>query len=120
MRGSRAMIKRLPTQELSHTQHQTGMARTSSVTCGQCSRRNPRGCRCRVVAVVVVGGGSCGSSSSTYHFRPQVDFVRAERSAFVWTDDDVERIHQHGARVNFLPDASHWVHIDNPEGQPAC
>lgn len=46
----------------------------------------------------------------------QVDFVRAERSAFVWTDDDVERIHQHGARVNFLPDASHWVHIDNPEG----
>jgi len=46
----------------------------------------------------------------------QVDFVRAERSAFVWTDDDVERIHRHGARVNFLPDASHWVHIDNPNG----
>jgi len=45
-----------------------------------------------------------------------VDFVRAERSAFVWTDDDMERICQHGARVNFLPDASHWVHIDNPEG----
>ena len=46
----------------------------------------------------------------------QVDFVRAERSAFVWTDEDVTRIQQHGARVNFLQDASHWVHIDNPEG----
>ena len=33
--------------------------------------------------------------------------------------DDVERIHRNGARVNFLPDASHWVHIDNPQGQPA-
>ena len=73
-----------------------------------------------VVVVGVVGGGSRGSSSSTYDLRPQVDFVRAERSAFVWTDDDVERIHQHGARVNFLADASHWVHIDNPDGQPAC
>lgn len=66
MRGCRAIIKRLPIIELSHSQH-PGMARTSSVTCGQCSRRNPRVCRCRVVAVVVgvVGGGSRGSSSST-------------------------------------------------------
>ena len=65
-------------------------------------------------------GVAAGGSSRTSNFRPQVDFVRAERSAFVWTDDDVERIHQHGARVIFLPDASHWVHIDNPNGQPAC
>ena len=65
-------------------------------------------------------GVAAGGSSRTSNFRSQVDFVRAERSAFVWTDDDVERIHRHGARVNFLPDASHWVHIDNPNGQPAC
>ena len=55
MRGCRAIIKRLPIIELSHSQH-PGMARTSSVTCGQCSRRNPRGCRCRGMAV----GGSRG------------------------------------------------------------
>ena len=67
-----------------------------------------------------VGGRSRGSSSSAYVLRLQVDFVRAERSAFVWTEDDVKRIHRNGARVNFLPDASHWVHIDNPQGQPAC
>jgi pimeloyl-ACP methyl ester carboxylesterase len=46
----------------------------------------------------------------------EVDFVRAERSAFVWADDDVARMTDTGARVHFLRDASHWVHIDNPEG----
>jgi pimeloyl-ACP methyl ester carboxylesterase len=46
----------------------------------------------------------------------EVDFVRAETSAFVWTPEDVARIEAHGARVHFLPNSSHWVHIDNPEG----
>ena len=46
----------------------------------------------------------------------RVDFVRAERSAFVWSDEDVERIRSHGARVHYLANASHWVHIDNPDG----
>ena len=46
----------------------------------------------------------------------EVDFVRAERSAFVWADADVARMTDTGARVHFLRDASHWVHIDNPEG----
>jgi pimeloyl-ACP methyl ester carboxylesterase len=46
----------------------------------------------------------------------KVDFVRAERSAFVWTAADVARMEELGARVHFLPDASHWVHIDNPDG----
>ena len=46
----------------------------------------------------------------------EVDFVRAERSAFVWDEKDVVRMTETGARVHFLPDASHWVHIDNPEG----
>ena len=46
----------------------------------------------------------------------EVDFVRAERSAFVWADGDVARMTDTGARVHFLRDASHWVHIDNPEG----
>lgn len=45
-----------------------------------------------------------------------VDFVRAERSAFVWSDADLARIAATGAVVHPLPDSSHWVHIDNPEG----
>jgi len=45
-----------------------------------------------------------------------VDFVRAERSAFVWTDEDAERLTELGARVHLLQDSSHWVHIDNPDG----
>jgi len=45
-----------------------------------------------------------------------VEFVRAEQSAFVWTDEDVERITATGARVHVLRDSSHWVHIDNPDG----
>ena len=45
-----------------------------------------------------------------------VDFVRAERSAFVWTGEDVERIDATGAHVHVLRDAGHWVHIDNPDG----
>jgi pimeloyl-ACP methyl ester carboxylesterase len=46
----------------------------------------------------------------------EVDFVRAERSAFAWDEADVKRMTETGARVHFLPNASHWVHIDNPEG----
>ena len=45
-----------------------------------------------------------------------LDFVRAERSAFVWRDDDVQRIGDAGAGVHMLSDSSHWVHIDNPDG----
>ena len=46
----------------------------------------------------------------------QVDFVRAERSAFVWTEEDIARIGSYGARVHYLEKSSHWVHIDNPDG----
>jgi pimeloyl-ACP methyl ester carboxylesterase len=46
----------------------------------------------------------------------RVDFVRAERSAFVWDDADISRMQANGARVHFLENSSHWVHIDNPEG----
>ena len=46
----------------------------------------------------------------------EVDFVRAERSAFVWTEEDIARIGSYGGRVHYLHDSSHWVHIDNPEG----
>ena len=42
--------------------------------------------------------------------------MRAERSAFVWTDDDLRMLGETGSRVHFLRDSSHWVHIDNPEG----
>ena len=45
-----------------------------------------------------------------------VDFVRAERSAFVWADEDVGRIGAYGGRVHYLANSSHWVHIDNPDG----
>ena len=45
-----------------------------------------------------------------------IDFVRAERSAFRWSGPDQERILAAGARVHLLPNASHWVHIDAPEG----
>jgi pimeloyl-ACP methyl ester carboxylesterase len=45
-----------------------------------------------------------------------IDFVRAERSAFRWSGPDQARIADAGARVHLLKDASHWVHIDNPEG----
>jgi pimeloyl-ACP methyl ester carboxylesterase len=45
-----------------------------------------------------------------------IDFVRAERSAFRWSGPDEQRIAAAGARVHLLRDASHWVHIDNPEG----
>lgn len=44
------------------------------------------------------------------------DFVRASRSAFVWTDSDLARIAATGARVHLLEESSHWVHIDNPDG----
>jgi len=43
-------------------------------------------------------------------------FVRAEQSAFLWTDDVVRRLGELGASVHLLPDSSHWVHTDNPEG----
>jgi len=46
----------------------------------------------------------------------EVDFVRAERSAFTWTDADIARIGSYGGRVHYLANSSHWVHIDNPEG----
>ena len=46
----------------------------------------------------------------------RIDFVRAERSAFRWSGPDEVRIAAAGARVHLLPDAGHWVHIDNPEG----
>lgn len=45
-----------------------------------------------------------------------VDFVRAEHSAFVWREEDIERIDATGANVHVLQDSSHWVHIDNPDG----
>lgn len=45
-----------------------------------------------------------------------IEFVRAERSAFLWNDADVGRITRSGARVHLLPNSGHWVHIDNPEG----
>jgi len=45
-----------------------------------------------------------------------VSFVRAERSAFLWTDEVVDRITALGAGVHLLPDSSHWVHTDNPDG----
>tara|TARA_B100001758_G_scaffold64610_1_gene53840 strand:- start:440 stop:1717 length:1278 start_codon:yes stop_codon:yes gene_type:complete len=44
----------------------------------------------------------------------EVDFVRAERSAFVWAEEDVNRLLNTGARIHFLENSSHWVHIDNP------
>ncbi|KAL1507557.1 hypothetical protein AB1Y20_007177 [Prymnesium parvum] len=45
-----------------------------------------------------------------------LDFVRAERSAFVWTDEDLRKMEEVGSHVHFLRDSSHWVHIDNPDG----
>ena len=59
---------------------------------------------------------TCGRCSRRSRAGLEVDFVRAETSAFVWTPEDVARIEAHGARVHFLPNSSHWVHIDNPEG----
>ena len=44
----------------------------------------------------------------------EVDFIRAERSAFVWAEEDVNRLLNTGARIHFLENSSHWVHIDNP------
>jgi len=49
----------------------------------------------------------------------RIDFIRAERSAFRWSGPDVERIAAAGARVHLLPNSSHWVHIDNPDGLAA-
>jgi pimeloyl-ACP methyl ester carboxylesterase len=46
----------------------------------------------------------------------RVHFVRAEHSAFVWTDEVVERLEELGADVHLLPGSSHWVHTDNPDG----
>ena len=45
-----------------------------------------------------------------------LDFVQAERSAFVWTPEDVDRIRRTGANVHLLKSSAHWVHIDNPLG----
>lgn len=45
-----------------------------------------------------------------------IEFVRAERSAFLWAEEDLGRIEKSGARVHLLKDSGHWVHIDNPEG----
>lgn len=45
-----------------------------------------------------------------------IEFVRAERSAFLWAEEDVARISRAGARVHLLRNSGHWVHIDNPEG----
>ena len=45
-----------------------------------------------------------------------LDFVQAERSAFVWTPEDVARIRGTGANVHLLRNSAHWVHIDNPNG----
>ena len=45
-----------------------------------------------------------------------VGFVRADRSAFVWTDETVAKLGEAGASVHCLEDSSHWVHIDNPAG----
>ena len=45
-----------------------------------------------------------------------VSFVRAEHSAFRWTEDTLTRLEGLGAEVELLEDSSHWVHTDNPEG----
>lgn len=45
-----------------------------------------------------------------------LDFVQAERSAFVWRPEDIERIRATGANVHMLRNSAHWVHIDNPQG----
>ena len=45
-----------------------------------------------------------------------VSFVRAEHSAFRWTEDTLARLEGLGAEVELLEDSSHWVHTDNPEG----
>ena len=37
-----------------------------------------------------------------------------ERSAFVWAEEDINRLLNTGARIHFLENSSHWVHIDNP------
>ncbi|KAL6772418.1 hypothetical protein ACKKBG_A30180 [Auxenochlorella protothecoides x Auxenochlorella symbiontica] len=46
----------------------------------------------------------------------ELNFVRAERSAFHWSAGDVARIRAAGHAVHDLPDSGHWVHVDNPEG----
>ena len=45
-----------------------------------------------------------------------IEFVRAENSAFLWSDADVNRILAAGARVHLLRNSGHWVHIDAPDG----
>ena len=45
-----------------------------------------------------------------------IDFIRAERSNFVWTEETLARIAEAGCHVHLLEKASHWVHVDNPKG----
>lgn len=45
-----------------------------------------------------------------------VDFIRAEKSAFKWPEETLQRIDSTGCGVHFLERSSHWVHIDNPSG----
>ena len=45
-----------------------------------------------------------------------VGFVRAEDSAFLWTDEVIDKLVDLGNDVHVLPDSSHWVHTDNPDG----
>lgn len=51
--------------------------------------------------------------------RPEIHFVVAERSDR-WNGEMTEKAHQlpeHSrATVHILPNAGHWVHVDNPEG----
>jgi esterase len=47
--------------------------------------------------------------------RARVDVVRAERSER-WSDEELARFGQPGLQLHVLPDAGHWVHVDNPDG----
>lgn len=46
----------------------------------------------------------------------KIDFVRAEKSHFRWTDQLQQQIEDSGHRVHLLGNAGHWVHADNPDG----
>ncbi len=47
--------------------------------------------------------------------RARVDVVRAARSER-WSDEELARFEQPGLTLHLLPDAGHWVHVDNPDG----
>ncbi|KAG2426719.1 hypothetical protein HYH02_014759 [Chlamydomonas schloesseri] len=45
----------------------------------------------------------------------QLDFVKAERSAYSWRGDE-DAIRGAGHNVHLLPNSGHWVSTDNPDG----